>query len=579
MANQKMRGNQMAEKKVLKKITERLKHFEEYEQKCAVKLLAMKDSYRFDERVLDIVGSLRRKEYMEKPGDLAVLYLTYIKYSEQVPMAKRNEPEYLDRKYWLYIEALSDMEEYPKGIYRPDEYLDREAVFVTAEINEAGEERYSDLFNAKMMTREYGSEIRFCGPWKKWVIWDGRRWKRDDENLIYQMGIDTIRGMYKKSIPNKTKDEAMAMMEHAGRSESVRKIEAMIKAAAWNKDINILPEILDRHSFIFNCRNGMIDLHSGRLLPHEKERMITKISPVKYDPEADCPVWKKFLKEIFDKNKDLINFIQRALGWALTGDNGSQAMFILYGNGANGKSTFINTVMKLMGDYATSTPTETFMQKKGDQASNDIARLKGTRFVSAMEAEYGGKLAEAVVKRLTGDDVISARFLYGEFFDFLPTFKIFMATNHKPKIGGTDNAIWRRIRMIPFEVSFSENKQDRKLSEKLENELPGILAWIVEGTLKWQKEGLGSAPAILEATSVYRQEMSAIETFLEEMCVKNPTTMVKSLFLYNAYKKWCEENNERVLSARGFGIRLGESGMDKVRLSKGFHWLGIELRE
>lgn len=213
------------------------------------------------------------------------------------------------------------------------------------------------------------------------------------------------------------------------------------------------------------------------------------------------------------------------------------------------------------------------------QASNDIARLKGTRFVSAMEAEYGGKLAETVVKRLTGDDVISARFLYGEFFDFLPTFKIFMATNHKPKIGGTDNAIWRRIRMVPFEVSFPENKQDRKLSQKLENEPPGILAWIVEGTLKWQKEGLGSAPAIVEATSVYRQEMSAIETFLGEMCVKNPTTMVKSSFLYNAYNKWCEENNERVLSARGFGIRLAESGMDKVRLSKGIHWLGIELRE
>jgi len=255
---------------------------------------------------------------------------------------------------------------------------------------------------------------------------------------------------------------------------------------------------------------------------------MTKVSPVIYDPEAQCPVWKKFLKEIFGKNRDLINFVQRALGWALTGDTSSQAMFILYGNGANGKSTFINTVMKLMGNYATSTPTETFMQKKGDQASNDIARLNGRRFVSAMEAEYGGKLAEAVIKRLTGDDVISARFLYGEFFDFIPTFKIFMATNHKPKIGGMDNAIWRRIRMIPLEVSFSEDKQDRMLSRKLGNELPGILTWIVEGTLKWRKEGLGNTPAVLEATPAYRHEMSAIETFLGEMCIKENTGMVKS---------------------------------------------------
>ena len=219
------------------------------------------------------------------------------------------------------------------------------------------------------------------------------------------------------------------------------------------------------------------------------------------------------------------------------------------------------------------------MQKKGDQASNDIARLKGTRFVSAMEAEYGGKLAEAVIKRLTGDDVISARFLYGEFFDFLPTFKIFMATKHKLKIGGMDNAIWRRIRMVPFEVSFPENKQDRKLSKKLANELPGILAWMVEGTLKWRKEGLGTTPAVLEATEAYRHEMSAIKTFLGEMCFREENSMVKFLTLYNAYKSWCEENHERVMSARAFGMRLGETGMDKIRISKGYHWLGIGLKE
>ena len=569
----------MAEKKILKKITERLRHFEKYEAECAARLLSMKEDYNFDEQILEMACSIRRIDYIKNDGDLAVLYGAFLEYTEQVPQEKRNEPEFMDRKYWLYIEAVRDKGEYPRGLYKPDDYINREAFFVMADMHEAGEERYSDLFNSKMMIEECGSEIRFCAPWKKWIIWDSMRWKKDDGNLIYQMAIDTIKRMYKKAIANKTMEETLAMMEHTGRSEAARKIEAMIRVTCWNKQINILPEELDRDSFIFNCKNGMIDLETGRLLPHEKEKMMTKVSPVIYDPEAQCPVWKKFLKEIFGKNRDLINFVQRALGWALTGDTSSQAMFILYGNGANGKSTFIITVMKLMGDYATSTPTETFMQKKGDQASNDIARLKGTRFVSAMEAEYGGKLAEAVIKRLTGDDVISARFLYGEFFDFIPTFKIFMATNHKPKIGGMDNAIWRRIRMVPFEVSFSEDKQDRMLSRKLENELPGILTWIVEGTLKWRKEGLGNTPAVLEATSAYRHEMSAIETFLGEMCIKKNTGMVKSSFLYNAYKKWCEENNERVMSARGFGIRMGETGTDKVRLSKGFHWLGIELRE
>ncbi len=172
--------------------------------------------------------------------------------------------------------------------------------------------------------------------------------------------------MYNKALKNKTGEESLAMIEHAGRSEAVRKIEAMVQATGWSEGINIVPEELDKFPLIFNCQNGMIDLESGRLLPHDKTMMLTKVSPVVYDPAAQCPVWKKFLKEIFGKNKELINFIQRALGWALTGDTSSQAMFILYGNGANGKSTFINTVMKVMGDYATSTPTETFMQKKGD---------------------------------------------------------------------------------------------------------------------------------------------------------------------------------------------------------------------
>ncbi len=569
----------MSEKKILKKVTDRLRRFEEYEQKCAAMLFSLKDRYDFDERILDMAGAIRRKEYIKKAGNLAVIFSTFLKYAQEVPPEKRKEPEFLDKKYRRYIAAIRERKEYPRSFFRPDSYLKREALYVMADRHRDGEARYSDLFNAKMMIGEYGSKIRFCAAWKRWLIWDGRRWRGDDGNIIYQMAIDTIKRMYSKALENKTGDETLAMMEHAGRSESARKIEAMIRVAGWNRELNIMPDDLDRHPFIFNCKNGMIDLETGRLYPHEKKRMITKVSMIAYEAEEKCPVWKKFLKDIFGRNRELINFIQRVLGWALTGDNSSQAMFILYGNGANGKSTFINTIMKLMGDYAASTPTETFMQKKGDQASNDIARLKGIRFVSAMEAEYGGKLAEAVIKRLTGNDVISARFLYGEFFDFLPTFKIFMATNHKPKIGGMDNAIWRRIRLVPFEVSFPEDKQDRKLSEKLENELPGILAWIVEGTLKWMKEGLGNTPAVLAATTEYRFEMSAIETFLAEECIREENTMVKSQELYNAYKKWCEETNERIMSSRCFGMRLGETGLDKVRISKGYHWLGIGLKE
>jgi len=190
---------------------------------------------------------------------------------------------------------------------------------------------------------------------------------------------------------------------------------------------------------------------------------------------------EEVLKDIFDGNLDLIKFVQKFLGCCLTGDMSSQAMFILYGTGANSKSTFINVVNRILGDYATTTPTETFMQKKGEQATNEIARLKGSRFVTAMESDEHGRLAESVIKRLTGSDMICACFLHGEYFQFPPTFKIVMATNHKPRIGGTDHVIWRRIRLIPFQVTFPEGKQDKTLFAKLERELPGIFVWMVEG--------------------------------------------------------------------------------------------------
>ncbi|MCK5154658.1 MAG: hypothetical protein KAQ93_09900, partial [Spirochaetales bacterium] len=317
----------MAEKKELKKITKRLQQFEDYEQKCTARVLSKKDDYIFDEEVLEMARSIRRIDYIKNAGDLTVLYRTFLGYSEEVPIEKRMEPEYLDRKYRLYIDAVSNKRVYPEGYYKPDDYIIREAIFVIVDMHRDGEERYSDLFNAKMMISEYGTKIRFCAPWKKWVIWDGRRWKIDNENFIFQMAMNTVREMYNKALKNKTGEESLTMIEHAGRSEAVRKIEAMVRATGWSEGINIVPEELDKFPLIFNCQNGMIDLESGRLLPHDKTMMLTKVSPVAYDPEAQCPVWKKFLKEIFGNNKDLITFIQRALGWALTGDTSSQAMF------------------------------------------------------------------------------------------------------------------------------------------------------------------------------------------------------------------------------------------------------------
>jgi putative DNA primase/helicase len=306
--------------------------------------------------------------------------------------------------------------------------------------------------------------------------------------------------------------------------------------------------------------------------------MITKIAHVAYDKNADCPVWKKFLMEIMNYNAELIGFIQTAAGWAITGDTSEQTMFILFGSGANGKSTFLNTIMNLLGDYAIATPTETFMKRNGDQISNDIARLRGTRFVTTTEAEQGKRLSEPLIKQITGNDRMTARFLYGEFFNFVPTFKIFMATNHKPVIKGTDYGIWRRIKLIPFTTTIAKENQDKHLEKKLMGEGPGILNWLLEGARRWCADGLVTPDVITKATDEYRGEMDVIGAFIKERCVLGPGCCIKARELFRVYQEWCEENNEHASSERFFGLRLKELGLEQRRVSDGRQWQGIMVK-
>jgi putative DNA primase/helicase len=275
---------------------------------------------------------------------------------------------------------------------------------------------------------------------------------------------------------------------------------------------------------------------------------------------------------------ELIKYIQTAAGWAITGDTSEQSMFILYGSGANGKSTFLNTVMNILGDYAIATQTDTFMKRNGEQISNDIARLRGTRFVTTTEAEQGRRLSEPLIKQITGNDRMTARFLYGEFFNFIPTFKIFMASNHKPVIRGTDHGIWRRIKLIPFTVRISEEQQDKHLEQKLMQEAPGIFNWLVEGALRWRQEGLRTPVIISSATDEYREEMDVIGNFIRERCVKQPEGSIRARELFKCYQDWCDENNEHAVSERFFGLRLKEMGLSQKRYADGRYWQGMAIK-
>jgi putative DNA primase/helicase len=253
-------------------------------------------------------------------------------------------------------------------------------------------------------------------------------------------------------------------------------------------------------------------------------------------------------------------------------------MFILFGSGANGKTTFLNTIMYILGDYATATPTETFMKKSGDQTTNDIARLRGIRFLTTTEAEQGRRLSEPLIKKITGNDQMTARFLYGEYFNFTPTFKIYMATNHKPVIKGTDHGIWRRIKLIPFTTRIEEENQDKYLEEKLKEEASGIFNWLLAGAQRWRREGLKAPKIVLAATDEYRGEMDVIGNFLKERCVQLKDVSIRIRELYKAYTDWCDENNEHAVSERFLSMRIKELGFEQTRTAEARYWSGLALR-
>jgi putative DNA primase/helicase len=276
-------------------------------------------------------------------------------------------------------------------------------------------------------------------------------------------------------------------------------------------------------------------------------------------------------------NQHLISFIQRAIGYSLTGSTSEQVLFIPYGVGANGKSTLIETVNAMLGDYAQTASSSLLLTKRNDGVPNDVARLAGSRFVASAENDAGRHVAEALVKRLTGGDKVSARFLFNEFFDFYPQCKFFLSTNHRPRIRGTDKGIWRRIRLIPFNVVIPDEQQDKQLKEKLLAELPGILAWAVRGCLAWQREGLGMPPEVSDATESYRQESDVLGQFIAERCIQKAGITTSAGALYKEYLCWCNESGEEPLPQRDFGMQLTERGFPRDRTGKTRLRVGIGL--
>jgi putative DNA primase/helicase len=438
-------------------------------------------------------------------------------------------------------------------------------------------EHFTDMGNARRFVKTCGDVIRYCHEWNAWLIWDGRRWQLDKTGEIFRLAKKTVQGIYEEAGKINSEGLRKEVAKHAIRSEARIKLEAMVALANSEPGIPLATEKMDQDQWKLNVLNGTIDLRTGSLLPHSKEDSITKLIPIEYDPRAKYELWVAFLNKIMAGNQNLISFLKRAVGYSLTGDVSEQVLFFLYGTGANGKSKLLEAIMGILGQYAIQAAPDILMMKQYESHPTGLADLFGKRFVACIETEEGKRLAESLVKQMTGGDRMKARFMRQDFFEFAPTFKIWLAANHKPVIRGNDYAIWRRIRLIPFEVTIPAGERDKRIGDKLKAEYAGILRWAVEGCLEWQQDGLKEPDEVIAATKTYQEEMDVFGRFLGEETIQIPQAQVPANVLYTRYKEWCDENGESVISGNAFGRRMTELGFTKEHTKRGYVYKNIGL--
>jgi len=453
-----------------------------------------------------------------------------------------------------------------------------ESIDKTAETAEAAERfRLTDLGNGERLVHRHGRNFRYCYPWKRFLVWDGKRWVIDDQGLVNKLATETARSIYNEAAEEEDEVRRQLIAKWAASSEQERKLRAMIELAKFQSDIPVLPSQLNKDVWKFNCKNGTIDLRTGKLHEHRREDLITKIAPIKYDPDAKSPRWRKFLKRIFDDNDNLIDYVCRVLGMSLTGDVREQHLYVAYGSGANGKSVLFDTVIGIMGEYAGSTAPYLMVMRQHDEHPVEIADLFGKRLMVASETERGSQLRIQLIKKLTGDQTIKARRLYENYFEFKATHKLFLVTNNKPKITEDSEAVWRRIRLIPFTVTIPKDERDPKLLRKLRKEKAGIFAALVRACLEWKHGGLQDSKEVEKATESYRTESDSFKSFISEKCklgskVKKSRTGV----LRSRYISFCSDRGREPLTLHEWYGRLLDVGCVNTK-HRGYRvWKGIE---
>jgi len=439
----------------------------------------------------------------------------------------------------------------------------------------------SDLGNTERMFTQYAANVMYCHTRKMWLHWSRKVWDWNSGAWIEFLAKESVKSIYREAADSLDDDIRTDLAKHALKSESERAISAMVELLKSEPGIPVELSELDSDTWLLNCQNGTVNLLTGELRPHNKDDCITRILSVNYDSEANCPRWMEFLDQVTGDDKDLQDYLQRAVGYSLTADTRTQVLFFLYGLGNNGKSTFLTTIRKLLGQYAVRAGTDTFLIKdkgQGGGPKEGLANLNNKRFVTASELEDGRALAVSLIKDLTGGESIMADRKYEHAFEFSPTWKIWLSGNHKPVIKDTTLSIWRRVKLIPFTKTISPENVDEGLTIYLEREWPGILAWAVRGCLEWQKNGLQEPLAVTGATAIYRKDSDILAEFLEDCCVIEDRASITKTDLRKAYEDWAEENHYDKITQRTFKARLIEKGITDYKGTAGKRfWSGIRL--
>jgi putative DNA primase/helicase len=420
----------------------------------------------------------------------------------------------------------------------------------------------TDAANAERFVAQHADKVRYCGTDKLWYAWDGKRWAPSLRGEAVRLALETVRSIYLEVAKITDGDERNDLIAWAKKSEMAPQVLNMLKLAASFKDVAIIATDLDADPWLLTVDNGTVELKTGALRAHRREDLISKMVHVQFEPRTSCPVWEEHLKLVLPQD-DTRSFFQRAAGYSLTGLDVEEVFFFLQGGGQNGKSKTLEILATLLGDYAWTSTFGAFVRSHNGVPLNVIADMMGRRFVVVDEGEENQSFNESLLKNMTGGGTVSGRQLYSRAINYRPTFKLWFGSNYKPNIQGVDLAIWRRVRLIPFNVTIPEERRDKFFVEKLRAELPGILNWALAGLAEWQKAGLGASEEVRSATRAYRSEMDTVKEFIDECCERRDEAQTKLSVLYGTFHEWSKRNgNQWPLKKRPFMDRIRKMGCD-----------------